>query len=78
MATYDAQFTNDSDRVVKEYVDLDDTVKLFFEKHSFIDYLKQRNGIKINRRYISSYNFIKKKNVNYQDITDTSIFIDLI
>ena len=31
MATYDAQLTNDSDRVVKEYVDLD----LFFGKKKF-------------------------------------------
>ena len=32
----------------KEYVNLDDAVRLFFEKHSFIDYLTVNNRIKIN------------------------------
>ena len=44
MATYDAQLTNDSDRVVKEYVDLD----LFFGKKSSNSDIQDLTNVLIN------------------------------
>ena len=48
MATYDAQLTNDSDRVVKEYVDLD----LFFGKKSSNSDIQDLTNIKSVKRSI--------------------------
>ena len=48
MATYDAQFTNDSDRVVKEYVDLD----LFFGKKSSNSDIQDLTNVKAVKRSI--------------------------
>ena len=48
MATYDAQLTNDSDRVVKEYVDLD----LFFGKKSSNSDIQELTNIKAVKRSI--------------------------
>ena len=48
MATYDAQRTNDSDRVVKEYVDLD----LFFGKKSSNSDIQDLTNIKAVKRSI--------------------------
>tara|TARA_B100000035_G_C21015860_1_gene561782 strand:- start:671 stop:1099 length:429 start_codon:yes stop_codon:yes gene_type:complete len=48
MATYDAQLTNDSDRVVKEYVDLD----LFFGKKSSNSDIQDLTNVKAVKRSI--------------------------
>tara|TARA_Y100001937_G_scaffold115224_1_gene165769 strand:- start:592 stop:1020 length:429 start_codon:yes stop_codon:yes gene_type:complete len=48
MATYDAQQTNDSDRVVKEYVDLD----LFFGKKSSNSDIQDLSNVKAVKRSI--------------------------
>ena len=48
MATYDAQRTNDSDRVVKEYVDLD----LFFGKKSSNSDIQDLTNVKAVKRSI--------------------------
>ena len=48
MATYDAQVTNDSDRVVKEYVDLD----LFFGKKSSNSDIQDLTNVKAVKRSI--------------------------
>lgn len=48
MATYDAQLTNDSDRVVKEYVDLD----LFFGKKSSNSDIQDLSNVKAVKRSI--------------------------
>ena len=48
MATYDAQLTNDSDRVVKEYVDLD----LFFGRKSSNSDIQELTNIKAVKRSI--------------------------
>ena len=48
MATYDAQLTNDSDRVVKEYVDLD----LFFGKKSSNSDVQDLTNIKAVKRSV--------------------------
>lgn len=48
MATYDAQLTNDSDRVVKEYVDLD----LFFGKKSSNSDIQDLTNVKSVKRSI--------------------------
>ena len=48
MSTYDAQITNDSDRVVKEYVDLD----LFFGKKSSNSDIQDLTNIKSVKRSI--------------------------
>ena len=48
MATYDAQQTNDSDRVVKEYVDLD----LFFGKKSSNSDIQDLTNVKAVKRSI--------------------------
>ena len=48
MATYDAQLTNDSDRVVKEYVDLD----LFFGKKSSNSDVQDLTNLKAVKRSI--------------------------
>ena len=48
MATYDAQLTNNSDRVVKEYVDLD----LFFGKKSSNSDIQDLTNVKAVKRSI--------------------------
>ena len=48
MSTYDAQITNDSDRVVKEYVDLD----LFFGKKSSNSDIQDLTNVKAVKRSI--------------------------
>ena len=48
MATYDAQLTNDSDRVVKEYVDLD----LFYGKKSSNSDIQDLTNVKAVKRSI--------------------------
>ena len=48
MATYDAQLINDSDRVVKEYVDLD----LFFGKKSSNSDIQDLTNVKAVKRSI--------------------------
>ena len=48
MATYDAQLTNDSDRVVKEYVDLD----LFFGRKSSNSDIQDLTNVKAVKRSI--------------------------
>ena len=48
MGTYDAQLTNDSDRVVKEYVDLD----LFFGKKSSNSDIQDLTNVKAVKRSI--------------------------
>ena len=48
MATYDSQLTNDSDRVVKEYVDLD----LFFGRKSSNSDIQELTNIKAVKRSI--------------------------
>ena len=48
MATYDAQLTNDSDRVVKEYVDLD----LFFGKKSSNSDIQDITNVKAVKRSV--------------------------
>ena len=48
MATYDAQLTNDSDRVVKEYVDLD----LFFGRKSSNSDIQDLTNVKSVKRSI--------------------------
>ena len=48
MSTYDAQLTNDSDRVVKEYVDLD----LFFGKKSSNSDIQDLTNVKAVKRSI--------------------------
>ena len=48
MATYDAQRTNDSDRVVKEYIDLD----LFFGKKSSNSDIQDLTNVKAVKRSI--------------------------
>ena len=48
MATYDAQLTNNSDRVVKEYVDLD----LFFGKKSSNSDIQDLTNVKSVKRSI--------------------------
>ena len=48
MSTYDAQITNDSDRVVKEYVDLD----LFFGKKSSNSDIQDLTNVKSVKRSI--------------------------
>ena len=48
MATYDAQLTNNSDRVVKEYVDLD----LFFGKKSSNSVIQDLTNVKAVKRSI--------------------------
>ena len=48
MATYDAPLTNDSDRVVKEYVDLD----LFFGKKSSNSDIQDLTNVKAVKRSI--------------------------
>ena len=48
MATYDAQLTNDSDRIVKEYVDLD----LFFGKKSSNSDIQDLTNVKAVKRSI--------------------------
>ena len=48
MATYDAQLTNDSNRVVKEYVDLD----LFFGKKSSNSDIQDLTNVKAVKRSI--------------------------
>ena len=48
MATYDAQLTNDSDRVIKEYVDLD----LFFGKKSSNSDIQDLTNVKAVKRSI--------------------------
>ena len=48
MATYDAQRTNDSDRVVKEYVDLD----LFFGRKSSNSDIQDLTNVKAVKRSI--------------------------
>ena len=48
MATYDAQLTNDSDRVVKEYVDLD----LFFGKKGSNSDIQDLTNVKAVKRSI--------------------------
>ena len=48
MATYDAQQTNNSDRVVKEYVDLD----LFFGKKSSNSDIQDLTNVKAVKRSI--------------------------
>ena len=48
MAIYDAQLTNDSDRVVKEYVDLD----LFFGKKSSNSDIQDLTNVKAVKRSI--------------------------
>ena len=50
MATYDAQLTNDSDRVVKEYVDLD----LFFGKKSSNSDIQDLTNVKAVKRSIKN------------------------
>ena len=50
MATYDAQRTNDSDRVVKEYVDLD----LFFGKKSSNSDIQDLTNVKAVKRSIKN------------------------
>ena len=48
MATYDSQLTNDSDRVVKEYVDLD----LFFGRKSSNSDIQDLTNVKAVKRSI--------------------------
>ena len=48
MSTYDAQITNDSDRVVKEYVDLD----LFFGRKSSNSDIQDLTNVKAVKRSI--------------------------
>ena len=50
MSTYDAQLTNDSDRVVKEYVDLD----LFFGKKSSNSDIQDLTNVKAVKRSIKN------------------------